>query len=71
MNNLRPINDTDGALTTTTIDEEMLDWHIANMPPNTVRAYKNAVAKIDAWLNGIANQRCQSRSVHQRDDRSG
>ena len=45
MNNLIPINDTDGALATTAIDEEVLDWHIANMLIDTIRAYDNSVNK--------------------------
>ena len=41
MNELIPINETDQSLTTADIDEDMVDWHVANMPPNTIRAYKN------------------------------
>ncbi len=33
MNDLIPINTTAKALVTTELDEEMLDWYIANMPP--------------------------------------
>ena len=53
MNELLPLKDRDNALAVTELDVEMVDWHVANMPPNTVRAYKNAVDKIDMWLGEL------------------
>ena len=41
MNGLIPVFDRDST-PTTELDTEMSDWYMANMPPNTSRAYKNA-----------------------------
>ena len=49
MNELIPVHDRDRPLVAE-LDTEMVDWYVSNMPPNTIRAYKKAVDKIDAWL---------------------
>ena len=53
MNELTPINETEYALACAEIHEEMVDWHIANMPLNTVRVYDNAVNKHRAEATNV------------------
>ena len=52
MNELIPVHDRDRPLVAE-LDTEMVDWYVSNMPPNTIRVYKKAVDKIDAWLAGL------------------
>lgn len=52
MNKLIPVKDRDGTLAAK-LDVEMVDLYVLTMPPNTIRTYKNAVDKIDAWLGGL------------------